>query len=208
MKYLIFTSIVLAILTITVLVGCSDEDPVDLSFNIPTLRTGEPAETLEAFEARLEDLRLQMNIPAVSAAIVKDGQIVWARGFGYADPVNGVAATETTAYHLASITKPIASTIIMQLVEEGLLDLEAPVSDFGIEIESSGIVRVWHLLTHTSEGNPGTHFNYSGNRFSLLDQVATIVMIIIYQVIFCRPMVTSILKCMLTLATILSIIIC
>ena len=162
---------ILICLTVVAFVGCGDEVIQDYSYDIPTLTVGDPVEDLLQFEQRLESLRLEMNVPAVSAAIVKNRKIVWAKGFGYADLENGVPATAMTSYHLASITKSIASTVIMQLVEEGKLDLETPVSEFGIELESSGIVRVRHLFTHTSKGNPGSVFEYDGGRFLLLDQV-------------------------------------
>ncbi len=167
----IITVFILICLSFVFFIGCSDKLIDDVSYDIPTLAVGDPVENLQQFEERLESLRLQMNVPAMSSAIVKNQKIVWARGFGYADLENEVPATPTTAYHLASITKSIASIIIMQLVEEGMLDLETPVDEFGIELESPGIVRVKHLFTHTSKGNPGTTFDYDGNRFSLLDQV-------------------------------------
>jgi CubicO group peptidase (beta-lactamase class C family) len=84
---------------------------------------------------------------------------------------HSVPAADTTSYHLASLTKTFASTIVMQLVELGQLDLEAPVADFGIVLPSPGVVRVKHLLTHTSEGDPGSTYAYNGNRFGLLDRV-------------------------------------
>ena len=163
--------IILICLFVVAFTGCGDQEKQVFSYTIPTLTAGDPVEDLQQFEERLESLRVEMNVPAISAAIVKNRQIVWARGFGYADLEKRVAATETTAYHLASITKSITSTVIMQLVEEGILDLEAPISDFDIELESPGIVRVKHLFTHTSKGIPGTSFDYDGGRFSLLDQV-------------------------------------
>jgi CubicO group peptidase (beta-lactamase class C family) len=97
--------------------------------------------------------------------------MVWAKGFGYANVEKRVTATPATCYHLASLTKTFASTIIMQLVEEGLLDLDDPVSKYGIELQSPSVVRVKHLLTHTSEGTPGAAFRYNGGRFGLLDDV-------------------------------------
>ncbi len=123
------------------------------------------------FEAELENLRQQLKIPALSAAIVKDQALVWARGCGYASLENQVVATPDTRYHLASLTKLFAGTILMQLVEEGNLDLEDPVSDYGIQLESAGLIRVKHLLSMTSEGNPGERFQYNGDRFSHLTQV-------------------------------------
>ena len=134
---------------------------------------GAPAtdELFSQFEGELEGLRQQLRIPGFSAAVVADGEMVWAKGFGFADLENQVAATPDTPYRLASVTKPIAATLVMQLVEEGLLDLEDPVSKYGVDLESGVEIRVWHLLTHTSEGIPGTHHDYSGDRYSYLGAV-------------------------------------
>jgi CubicO group peptidase (beta-lactamase class C family) len=130
-----------------------------------------PPRNLPEFEARLEALRQELHIPGMSATIATGQRIAWARGFGRADVARGVPAADSTAYHLASLTKTFASTIVMQLVEAGQLDLESPVADFGIVLQSPGVVRVKHLLTHTSEGDPGSAFRYNGDRFGLLDQV-------------------------------------
>jgi|GEM_PF-454280 len=129
------------------------------------------ADTLVRFEALLGNLREELKIPAISAAIVRDQEIVWTKGFGYADLENQIEATEHTPYHLASLTKTFASTIIMQLVKDGKIDLNDPITKYGIELESEGIIRVKHLLTHTSEGVPGERYNYSGGRFGYLTQV-------------------------------------
>lgn len=134
------------------------------------LRSGPPRD-LPAFEVRLERLRRDLHIPGMSAAIASGQHIAWARGFGYADVEHTVPAADTTSYHLASLTKTFASTVVMQLVESGQLDLEAPVADFGIVLPSPGVVRVKHLLTHTSEGDPGSAYAYNGSRFGLLDRV-------------------------------------
>jgi CubicO group peptidase (beta-lactamase class C family) len=130
-----------------------------------------PARDLPEFEARLAQLRADRGIPAYSAGIVKGGQLVWARGFGLADVAAGVSATPDTSYHLASVTKTFASTVLLQLVEEGKLDLDDPVSKYGISVQSSGVVRVRHLLTHTSSGVPGTTYLYDGDRYGLLSEV-------------------------------------
>ena len=123
------------------------------------------------FETLLETLREELKIPAYSAAIVKDQKVIWAKGFGYADVENKVPATEHTAYHLASLTKTFASTILLQLVQQGKVKLDDPVSDYGITLESKGVIRVRHLLSHTSEGDPGEKYRYNGNRFAELDKV-------------------------------------
>ena len=96
---------------------------------VTTTSTPTTEADFEAFaelEVELEDLRQKLKIPAFSAAIVQDQELVWAKGFGYADLENKVEATPDTPYHLASLTKPFAATIIMQLVEERVLNLDDP----------------------------------------------------------------------------------
>ena len=81
------------------------------------------------FEDDLEDLRQQLKIPGLSAAIVKDQELVWAKGFGYADVENQIPATENTPYYIASCTKPFAAAVLMKLVEAGRLDLDEAMAD-------------------------------------------------------------------------------
>ena len=129
------------------------------------------AARIARFETQLESLRQDLKIPAYSAAIVKNQKVIWAKGFGFADVENKVPATEHTAYHLASLTKTFASTILMRLVQDGKIKLDDPVSKYGITLESDGVIKVRHLLSHTSEGNPGEQYRYNGNRFAELDKV-------------------------------------
>ena len=128
-------------------------------------------ENLIELETDLETLRQLLKIPGFSAGIVRDQQLVWAKGFGFADLEEQVEATPGTPYHLASLTKPFTAAIIMQLVEEGTLSLDDPVSAYGVQLESLGIIRVKHLLSMTSRGNPGEGYHYDGYRYSLLSQV-------------------------------------
>ena len=149
-------------LLIALLTGCG----------APTTRpaTG-AAETWAKFEAELESLRQLMKIPGMSAAVVKNGQLVWARGFGYADVENGIPAAAETPYHLASVTKTFAAVIIMQLVQEGKLSLDDPVSRYGVKLPEGDKVLVRHLMSHTSEGTPGQRYQYNGARYGQLSQV-------------------------------------
>ncbi len=144
---------------------------------VPTIRAFRPerqaseAARIARLETLLESLRQDLKIPAYSAAIVKDQKVIWAKGFGYADVENKIPATEHTAYHLASLTKTFASTILMRLVQDGKIKLDDPASKYGITLDSEGVIRVRHLLSHTSEGNPGEQYRYNGNRFAELDKV-------------------------------------
>ncbi|MGC2237822.1 MAG: serine hydrolase [Pyrinomonadaceae bacterium] len=134
--------------------------------------SSDDAARLARLEILLENLRQELKIPALSAAVVKNQQVVWAKGFGFADLENKIPATEHTPYHLASLTKTFASTILMQLVQEGKVNLDDPVSKYGITLdESQGVIRVKHLFSHTSEGVPGEAYRYNGNRYAELDKV-------------------------------------
>ena len=130
-----------------------------------------PIGTLSALEQQLESLRARLRIPGMSAAIAEDGRVVWARGFGMANVERGVPAGENTIYHLASLTKPYASTVLLQLVEEGRLELDNPVSHFGVTVQRSSPVTVRHLLSHTSGDPPAARYRYDGNAFGSLTQV-------------------------------------
>lgn len=138
-----------------------------------TDRIEQPSESTQIarLETMLDSLRQELKIPAYSAAIVKNQKVIWAKGFGYADVEKQIPATEHTAYHLASLTKTFASTILLQLVQDGKIKLDDPVSKYGITLDGDGVIRVRHLFSHTSEGNPGEQYRYNGNRFAELDKV-------------------------------------
>ncbi len=89
-----------------------------------------PAARLETIERLIESEQKRLEIPGLSAAIAIDLRPVWSDGFGMADLENSVPARATTVYRLASITKPITAVAVMQLVERGKLDLDAPIQKY------------------------------------------------------------------------------
>jgi CubicO group peptidase (beta-lactamase class C family) len=133
--------------------------------------TPPPAQTLAEFESQLDHLREQLAIPGMSAIVMAHDTVVWEGSLGLADIASQRPVTPVTQFHLASLTKTFASTIVLQLVEQGLVSLDDPISNYGLTLASPGIIRVRHLLSHTSEGIPGEEFRYNGDRFALLDQV-------------------------------------
>ena len=64
------------------------------------------------------------NIPSISASIVKNGEIIWMKSYGYADLSNQIEADNNTVYMLASCSKTITATALMQLYEQGLFQLD------------------------------------------------------------------------------------
>ena len=70
------------------------------------------------------------ELPALSIALVDDQQIVWAKGFGFADPKSKTPATAETIYRVGSVSKLFTDIAIMQLVEQRKLDLDAPITRY------------------------------------------------------------------------------
>ncbi|HEX8734406.1 MAG TPA: serine hydrolase domain-containing protein [Pyrinomonadaceae bacterium] len=89
-----------------------------------------PKAKLEKIEAAIAAWMAQHKAPALSVAIVTNNQLTWAKGYGLADVENSVSAKADTAYRLASITKSVTAVAVMQLVEKGKIDLNAPVSKY------------------------------------------------------------------------------
>ena len=128
--------------------------------------------SIEDFEARLDKLRKESNIPGMVAGIVKDGQVTWTKTYGYENVAQQKLVTNATIFPLASLTKTFASVVLLQLENENIIDLNDPVTEYGINLpDEGGIVRIVHLLTHTSQGVPGSQFRYNGDRYALLSNV-------------------------------------
>jgi CubicO group peptidase (beta-lactamase class C family)/D-alanyl-D-alanine dipeptidase len=72
----------------------------------------------------------EKELPGLSIAIVDDQQIVWAQGFGVADPKNSKPATAETVFRIGSVSKLFTDIGIMQLVERGELNLDTPITDY------------------------------------------------------------------------------
>lgn len=104
------------------------------------------------FESFVFECMSKTNLPAVSVAVVKDGQIVYSKGFGLRNRAYGLRATPDTLYAIGSVTKSFTALSIMQLLNEGKLSLEDSVSKYApLELKSMGEpVKIWHLLTHSS----------------------------------------------------------
>ncbi len=132
--------------------------------------TDNQAKRFVRFESQLEDLRRLLVIPGMSAAIVRDQKVIWARGFGFADYENRVVAAENTPYRIASLTKTFASMLVMQLVEQGKVSLDDPMSNYSADFKDDS-VKVRHIFSHTSEGTPGEKYRYNGDGFAYLDAV-------------------------------------
>ena len=77
----------------------------------------------------ITDFRLANDYPGISVAIIKDGTMVYRRGFGYRDYDAGLAADARTIYRLASVSKPIGAILGYRLQEKGVLNLNDKTSE-------------------------------------------------------------------------------
>jgi CubicO group peptidase (beta-lactamase class C family)/D-alanyl-D-alanine dipeptidase len=87
-------------------------------------------DVVEMLRPFIQQQMAEKELPALSIAIIDDQQIVWAEGFGMADPKSKIPATADTVYRIGSVSKLFTDIAIMQLVERGELNLDAPVTDY------------------------------------------------------------------------------
>ncbi|WP_420635582.1 M15 family metallopeptidase [Candidatus Palauibacter sp.] len=88
------------------------------------------AEVAAALTSMIERERDQKGLEAFSIALVDEDDIVWAAGFGAQDPERGIPASAETVYRVGSVSKLFTDIAVMQLVERGELDLDAPVRQY------------------------------------------------------------------------------
>jgi CubicO group peptidase (beta-lactamase class C family) len=119
------------------------------------------AQNRAALESELDRIRRDLEIPAMSAAVVEGGTIVWIRHFGVR-----AGQGQRVAYPIASLTKPFTAALAMIAITRGKLTLDQPVLvDASLTGAPAGSVRIRHLLSHTAAGTPGTRFLYSSALF-------------------------------------------
>lgn len=129
-----------------------------------------PNGILPVLESYLEALRVQAAIPGMSAAVAKDGVILWERGFGFQDVASRVRATPATPYMVGDASGMLAATLVLQCVEHGRLDLDRPLGTYGITIPE-GAATLRQLLSHTSASVEAEPFAYNPARYAQLAPV-------------------------------------
>jgi CubicO group peptidase (beta-lactamase class C family) len=134
-----------------------------------------PNTTAERIDEFVSQQVKRHRIPGLALALVDDKQILFMKGYGRADPT-GRIVTPKTPFLLASASKPLTAVAVMQLVEAGEVDLDAPVQRYIPEFtladtSASRQITVRHLLLHTS-GLPVTACDTRGNAATLAEYVA------------------------------------
>jgi CubicO group peptidase (beta-lactamase class C family) len=134
----------------------------------PLAQRPEVAAALEVFDVWADWTAKNREQPAVSIGIVYDQDLIWAKGYGYANLAKKIPATPATAYRIASISKTFTAHALLQLRDAGKLQLDDPITKWIPELKLSKIdpqspaITIRHILTHTS-GIPrevdGTYWN-------------------------------------------------
>lgn len=125
---------------------------------------------VQALEAWIAREVKDKELPALSLALVDDQTVVWAQGFGYADPVLRKMADADTVYRVGSVSKPFTTLLLMLFVEMGLIDLDVPVHrylpDFQPKNPYTRGLTLRQMVSHRSglvrESPVGNYFDGSG----------------------------------------------
>jgi CubicO group peptidase (beta-lactamase class C family) len=108
----------------------------------------------ERIDAYVQERMSAWSVPGLSLAIVEDGKVATTRGYGLANREQATPMTPQTLVAVGSTTKSVTALAILQLVEQGKVDLDAPVTRylpwFALDDPRSGEITVRHLLTHTA----------------------------------------------------------
>lgn len=127
----------LLLLSTSVLIACSGQTETAPKSPEETATVSPPSETSTAPEfdsAAMDDLLSDAvdtgDVIGVSALVFDEGHIVYENAFGLGDRERDVALTEDSVFRIYSMTKPMTSAVVMDLVEEGKISLEDPVSDY------------------------------------------------------------------------------
>jgi serine beta-lactamase-like protein LACTB len=108
----------------------------------PAPTAAEVADARSTASARLADLMARRRIPGLSIAVGLDGELVWAAAFGVSDLDTKAPVTTESVFPLGSTTKTLTALVLGQLVEEGRLDLDAPIQAY-----VPGFPKKGHVLT-------------------------------------------------------------
>ena len=168
---------------------CSLYAQATATTNEPLLKKPDQA-TIAALQKRIPELLTQSSGAGLSLALIRDGKTYWIQGFGVRDAKTGQAVTEDTIFEAASLSKPVFAYGVLKLVDQGKLDLDAPLTRYLPKAYIDGDARLEKItarivLSHRTgfpnwrgDGNlltihftPGERFSYSGEGFVYLAKV-------------------------------------
>ncbi|MGD8277081.1 MAG: serine hydrolase [Gemmatimonadota bacterium] len=161
--------------------GCARSEPTDRTIPPDSVPAAAPwTGVATALAGMIEHELADKQLPSLTVALVDGPDVVWARGFGVADPADSTPATAATVHRVGSVSKLFTDIGIMQRVERGELDLDAPVTrwipDFA-PADTFGVpITLRMMMAHRSgllrEPPEGNYFDADGS--ALEDMVASL----------------------------------
>lgn len=145
--------------------------------------------TIAELQQQVPVLLKEGTVPGASLALIRGGKTYWVHGFGVRDAKSGQPVVEETIFEAASLSKPVFAYGVLKLVDQGKLDLDAPLSKYLAKPYIEGDPRLdkitaRYVLSHRtgfpnwrSDGaltihfTPGERFSYSGEGFVYLQKV-------------------------------------
>ena len=137
---------------------------------IPQKAAGDSYEAARANADRQAKEWTARGIPGLSLTVAVDGKIMYSEGFGYADLEERVPVWPTTKFRIGSISKPLTATALMQLVEAGKLELDAPVQKYVPSFPDKGAVVTTRMLA----GHLAGIRHYQGDEFNIQKHYANV----------------------------------
>lgn len=118
----------------------------------------------------IRDTMKVLGTPGASITVMKDGRLLWSEGFGMADVEQQVPATPLTRFRIGSVSKPVTATALGLLVQEGKLDLDAPIQKY---VPSFPRKR-WPITTRQLAGHLAGIRHYKEGEFENQKHYATV----------------------------------
>ncbi|NNE71608.1 MAG: serine hydrolase [Rhodothermales bacterium] len=159
------------------------------AFLIAILLLGGTRTSAQERDAVLRDLVAEADIAGLGVAVIENGKLAYVQGFGLRSTATNPPVDTSTVFEAASLTKPIMAYIALQLVDEGLLNLDRPLSEYTTypdlgHSDRAAAITARMVLSHTSglpnwrpSGGrldlaraPGQTFGYSGEGFVYLQR--------------------------------------
>ena len=154
-------------------------------FSLSCTKSTEKESLDKILEREIPKLMEAANIPGLSMAVVRDGQIFWKKAFGVKSQETKEPVDENTMFEAASLTKTVTAYAAMRLMERGELDLDRPLHEYFPDKEYKKLSRDERykqltarlILTHTTGlpnwgsrlmRDPGLQYGYSGEGFLYL----------------------------------------
>ena len=114
-----------------------------------------PRTWVEGHALEMTERMRVLGVPGVSVAVIHEGKIDWAAGYGVRDVISGAPVTSETLFQAASISKSISAMATLRLAQEGRFDLDAPIQSILTsyelpETEFKGEVTPRRILNHTA----------------------------------------------------------